>query len=320
MISAGHALETLAEITDVVFDKTGTLTEGKLVVQRMLLHSGIDEAQAVAVAQALERQSEHPIARAILNLPVSEGVNIRSEQRINRVGHGVSARLSVGGQESVWAIGRPEFVAEIAGELPAVWQQAVHEGSVIALGNQQGFAALFVLQDQVKEGVADMLAKLRQAGLRLHLLSGDRQSAVSALAESLGLDAARAEATPEDKLAYVETLQRQGAKVLMVGDGINDAPVLAAAEVSMAVAGGADVAREGADVVLLNDSLSVVPMTLAQARRTHIIIRENLIWSTVYNLIAVPLAAAGFVNPWVAVVGMSLSSLLVVANALRLRK
>ena len=134
------------------------------------------------------------------------------------------------------------------------------------------------------------------------------------------MDAARAEATPEDKLAYVETLQRQGAKVLMIGDGINDAPVLAAAEVSMAVAGGADVAREGADVVLLNDSLAVVPMAVAQARRTHTIIRENLIWSTVYNLIAVPLAAAGFVNPWVAVLGMSLSSLLVLANALRLRK
>lgn len=320
LISAGHALETLAEITDVVFDKTGTLTEGKLAVQRMLLHGGITEAQAVAVAQVLERQSEHPIARAILNLPsVSDG-NITSEQRINRVGHGVSARLSIGGQEMLWAIGRPEFVAEIAGELPDAWRDAVGEGSVIALGNQQGFAALFVLQDQVKEGVAEMLAQLRTAGLRLHVLSGDRQAAVSALVQSLGLDAARAEATPEDKLAYVETLQRQGAKVLMIGDGINDAPVLAAAEVSMAVAGGADVAREGADVVLLNDSLAVVPMAVAQARRTHTIIRENLIWSTVYNLIAVPLAAAGFVNPWVAVLGMSLSSLLVLANALRLRK
>ena len=125
---------------------------------------------------------------------------------------------------------------------------------------------------------------------------------------------------PEDKLAYVETLQRQGKKVLMVGDGINDAPVLAAADVSVAVAGGADVARAGADIVLLNDDMAVIPQAVNQAKRTAAIIRQNLIWAAAYNLIAVPLAAAGFVTPWLAALGMSGSSLLVLANALRLRK
>ena len=125
---------------------------------------------------------------------------------------------------------------------------------------------------------------------------------------------------PEDKLAYVETLQRQGKKVLMVGDGINDAPVLAAADVSVAVAGGADVARAGADIVLLNDDMAVIPQAVNQAKRTATIIRQNLIWAAAYNLIAVPLAAAGFVTPWLAALGMSGSSLLVLANALRLRK
>ena len=129
-----------------------------------------------------------------------------------------------------------------------------------------------------------------------------------------------AEAVPEDKLAYVETLQRQGKKVLMVGDGINDAPVLAAADVSVAVAGGADVARAGADIVLLNDDMAVIPQAVNQAKRTAAIIRQNLIWAAAYNLIAVPLAAAGFVTPWLAALGMSGSSLLVLANALRLRK
>lgn len=165
-----------------------------------------------------------------------------------------------------------------------------------------------------------MVAELKQQGLTLHLLSGDRQAAVQSLAQNLRLDAFRAEAVPEDKLAYVETLQRQGKKVLMVGDGINDAPVLAAADVSVAVAGGADVARAGADIVLLNDDMAVIPQAVNQAKRTAAIIRQNLIWAAAYNLIAVPLAAAGFVTPWLAALGMSGSSLLVLANALRLRK
>ena len=165
-----------------------------------------------------------------------------------------------------------------------------------------------------------MVAELKQQGLTLHLLSGDRQAAVQSLAQNLHLDAFRAEAVPEDKLAYVETLQRQGKKVLMVGDGINDAPVLAAADVSVAVAGGADVARAGADIVLLNDDMAVIPQAVNQAKRTATIIRQNLIWAAAYNLIAVPLAAAGFVTPWLAALGMSGSSLLVLANALRLRK
>ncbi len=322
LVSAAHALETLAVATDVVFDKTGTLTEGRLAVRQVVAGEGFSEAEVVQIAQWLEQQSEHPIARAIVQLPVSDGLklDITAEQRINRVGHGVSARLTVNGKTQVWAIGRPEFVGETAGGLPEKLAAAAQEGSVIALGNQHGFAAVFVLQDQVKDGVPEMLAQLRKQGLVLHVLSGDRRSAVEGLARTLGLDTFSAEATPEDKLAYVETLQRQGRKVLMVGDGINDAPVLAVSDVSMAVAGGADVARDGADVVLLNEQLDVVPSAIRQARRTRVIIRENLGWATLYNAVAVPLAVAGYVTPAVAAVGMSCSSLLVLFNALRLRK
>ena len=320
LVSGTQALEALAQASDVVFDKTGTLTEGKLVVHNIIMLGNISQDDAICLAQVLEQQSEHPIARAILALEHTAAAHITSEQRINRVGHGVSALLTFNGQQHIWAIGRPEFVQEIAGELPVAFSEIEHNGTLITLGNQHGFVAAFLLQDQTKAHIPNVLAQLKQQGLNVHILSGDRQAAVQALAHTLGIEHSRAEATPEDKLAYVETLQRQGKKVLMIGDGINDAPVLAASNVSIAVASGADVARDGADIVLLNDEMMVIPTTLWQARRTAQIIRQNLIWASVYNMLAVPLAAAGFVNPWVAALGMSGSSLLVLLNALRLWK
>ena len=320
LVSGSQALEALALVTDVVFDKTGTLTEGKLTVQNIMLLSTFSQDDAIYLAQVLEQQSEHPIARAIFNLNTTSTLNISSEQRINRVGHGVRAQLFIHGENQQWAIGRPEFVQEIAGALPMELQHIQHHGTVITLGNQQGFIAAFLLQDQIKAHIPTVLSQLKKQDLNLHILSGDCQIAVQTLAQTLEIPHFYAEATPEDKLAYVETLQRQGKKVLMIGDGINDAPVLAVSDVSIVVASGADVARDGADIVLLNDEMAVIPATLNQAYRTTRIIRQNLIWASVYNLIAVPLAVAGFVNPWVAALGMSSSSLLVLLNALRLRR
>ena len=322
LIGRGHSLETLSEIDTVVLDKTGTLTEGRLQVEAVLLAEGTTRTTAVAAAQALERQSEHPVAQALLALPDAAAAGapaVTSEQILNRVGHGIAAMLTLNDVRDEWRIGRLSYVAEIAGTLPDTLHSE-HPGTAVYLGNRHGFAAVFLLQDQIKAGVADMVAALHRQGLRLHLLSGDRPAAVQHVADTLKLDACRAEATPEDKLAYVQDLQEQGHKVLMVGDGINDAPVLAQADVSAAVAEGADVAREGADVLLLNRDMRILPQLTAAARRTRRIIRENLGWATLYNLIAVPLAAFGFVTPFVAALGMSLSSLLVSANALRLLK
>ena len=319
LIGRGHVLETLPAVTHVVFDKTGTLTKGQLGVVDIVLFGNIEKNTAIAVAQALESQSEHPIARALLALAVeTPAADMQVHGHINRVGHGVSAQVTLAGQKNIWSIGRPEFVAETAGAIPAELAAVQHDGGLIALGNAQGFQAAFLLRDTIKDNVPAMLVQLKQQGLKLHVLSGDREAAVRALASQLELDAYRAEATPEDKLAYVENLQRQNIRVLMVGDGINDAPVLAKADVSVAVEGGADVAREGSDVVLLNDDMAVLPTIVAHARKTRHIIRENLLWSMLYNLIAVPLAAAGMVTPWIAALGMSLSSLLVLGNALRL--
>ncbi|MDK4609038.1 heavy metal translocating P-type ATPase [Kingella kingae] len=343
LVARGHALETLAQVSDAVFDKTGTLTEGKLSVTQFHNFSGsLHDTDLIAIAKLLEQHSEHPIARAILNLSltlpplVREGWgggshsatqmdestenHIHIAQKLNKIGHGVSAQITLHNHTQIWAIGKPDFVAEISGSLPEKLSELAQQGSVIVLGNQHGFQAAFLLRDTVKADAADVLAALRSQSIAVHILSGDNAAAVNQLADDLAIERRQAAAMPEDKLRYVQQLQAQGKRVLMLGDGINDAPVLAAADVSVAVAGSADVARDGADIVLLNDDLGALPLMLRQAAKTQAIIRQNLIWATVYNVIVVPLAIVGWVSPWKAAIGMSASSLLVVWNALRLRE
>lgn len=318
LIAQGHALETLAQVEDVVWDKTGTLTEGRLSVSGIITAEGVPHHRAVAVAQALESQSEHPLAQALCRLEAPPDVRVAARQHHNRPGYGIRAQVCVDGHTHTWAIGRADFVAAVAGTLPVLPEVEHHRGSVVYLGNEVGFQAAFLLQDDIRSGLAALMADLRRQGLRCHVLSGDAHNAVAHVAAALHMDVFRAQATPEDKLVYVQALQQQGRRVLMVGDGINDAPVLAQANVSVAVGSGADVARDGADVVLLNEDMAVVGQLLQQARRTRRIIRQNLLWAMAYNAVAVPLAAVGMVTPWGAALGMSLSSLLVLANALRL--
>ncbi|MGF6146924.1 Copper-exporting P-type ATPase A [Kingella potus] len=321
LVAGGSALETLAAATDAVFDKTGTLTAGRLKIEQTILTGSLNEDQALRIAQVLEEQSEHPAARAFAAAgSFSDGSGITVHSRSNRTGGGVGASLTVGGQSGEWRLGKPAFVAETAGEIPPQAAQYNGGGTIAALGSGSGFQALFVLSDETKSGTAQMIAELKRGGLAPHILSGDRQSTVAALAAELGTDSFRAEASPEDKPAYIQALQAQGRTVMMAGDGINDAPALAAADVSVAVAGGADIARSGADIILLEDDPAAIPAAVRQARRTAAVIRQNLWWAAAYNLAAVPLAAAGFVTPWLAALGMSCSSLLVMANALRLRK
>ncbi|WP_118817640.1 heavy metal translocating P-type ATPase [Neisseria lactamica] len=321
LIGGKQAIETLAQTTDIIFDKTGTLTRGNPAVSGISLLGGTDKAFALAVAQALEQHSEHPLARAILNCRVSGGSvpDIAVKQRLNRIGEGVGAQLTVNGETQVWALGRADYVAEIAGKPPQDGQ-ASESGSAVFLGSQSGFAAVFYLTDPLKDSAAEAVRQLAGKNLTLHILSGDRETAVAETARALGIAHYRAQAMPEDKLEYVKALQKEGKKVLMIGDGINDAPVLAQADVSAAAAGGTDIARDGADIVLLNEDLRTVAHLLNQARRTRHIIRQNLIWAGAYNIIAVPLAVLGYVQPWIAALGMSFSSLAVLGNALRLHK
>ncbi|GGX89086.1 copper-translocating P-type ATPase [Vogesella alkaliphila] len=311
LTARGHALETLSKISDVVFDKTGTLTHGRMQLLHTRTFGTLDEGAALALAAAMESGSEHPIARALLAanaapLPALGDV-------VNTPGQGISARL----QDTVWRLGRPEFVSSRAPATPDNWPAAA---TCIALGHDDEIVALFAIGDQPRAEAAAVVQQLQRRGLTLHLLSGDAAPAVEHLAANLDLDHARAAATPEDKLAYVSRLQQQGRRVLMIGDGVNDAPVLARADVSLAMGGGTDVARASGDLILIHDELGRLPATLALAQRTMHIIRQNLWWAALYNLLALPLAIAGWVTPWLASLGMALSSLLVVGNALRLIK
>jgi len=312
LVSRSHALEALAQVTDVVFDKTGTLTHGQMSMREVLPLGQLNEQQVMTIAAALEQQSEHPIARAFL-APISQKLPSVT-QLVNTAGQGLTALID----GVAWRIGRVNYVAQGAGTIPEALAAWTPGATIVALGNEQGFQAAFALDDVVKDSALVTVSHLQQQGLKVHVLSGDHLGSVQKLADSFRFDAYTAEATPEDKLAYVSALQQQGKTVLMVGDGINDAPVLAKANVSIAMGSGADVAQEGGDMVLVNDDLTLVAGAQKLAKKTRMIIRENLLWAMMYNLVAMPMAIIGMVTPWIAALGMASSSLLVLCNALRL--
>ena len=312
LISRGHSLETLAHVTDVVFDKTGTLTTGQFAVTQVQLLGAYSSEQAWAYAAALERFSEHPLAQALVAADSSTfemtPVNVQ-----NTPGQGVQAQMD--GLQ--WAIGRPVWVADLFGLNLSENLQAA-SGSWIALGNEQQLVAYFCLQDTLKPDARPLIQRLQDMGINVHVLSGDGEGAVRSVAQALNIAQQQAEATPESKLTYVKNLQQQGKTVLMVGDGINDAPVLVQADVSIAVDGGADVAQAGSDLVMVQANMDLVALALQQGKKTRRIIQENLLWAAVYNVVAVPIAMMGFANPWIAALGMAISSLLVTFNAMRL--
>ena len=313
LISRGHSLETLAHVTDVVFDKTGTLTTGQFAVTQVQLLGAYSSEQAWAYAAALERFSEHPLAQALVASNPSQ-FEMATMNVQNTPGQGVQAQIN----GMCWAIGRPVWVAELFGLKLSEDLQAASSGSWIALGNEQQMVAYFCLEDTLKPDTRPLIQRLQGMGMNVHLLSGDGEGAVSSVAQALNITQQQAEATPESKLAYVKNLQQQGKTVLMVGDGINDAPVLVQADVSIAVEGGADVAQAGSDLVMVQANMDLVALALQQGKKTRRIIQENLLWAAVYNAVAVPIAMMGFANPWIAALGMAISSLLVTFNAMRL--
>lgn len=311
LVTRGHAMETLALVSDVVFDKTGTLTHGKLKLVDVLPLAMAAEP-AHRLASALEAASEHPIAHALREGRADTGLD--AKDFANHPGGGVEATV-----EGVrYRLGKAGFVAHgCAQAIPAAAAAWHDTHTVIWLASESAWLAGFALGDGIKPEAAALAALLRQRGLRLHLLSGDGEGAVRAVAQTLKIDQVYAGALPADKLAYVQALQAQGRHVLMVGDGVNDAPVLAAAAVSVAVGGGAESAQAAGDLVLVG-GLGALDDGLALAHKTRAVIRQNLWWALGYNLVALPLALAGWVTPWLASLGMAMSSLLVVLNAIRL--
>jgi len=314
LTTRGHALETLARVTDVVFDKTGTLTQGRLVLEHINLVADRNEADCLAVARALEAHSEHPLAAAILahGDGAAESLVVADEVQVVP---GEGLRGHYAGQDYV--IGKPEYVSRLL-DLPM--PPGVQEHTSVVLADTRRVLAVFLFRDALRPGVAGVVAALKQRGCRVHLLSGDREAVVEATAREIGIDNARGGLSPDAKLEQLHAMQAAGAVVAMVGDGVNDAPVLAGAQVSLAMGGGTRIAQASADMILLSEDLGQLVNAIETARSTRRIIRENLAWAVVYNLIALPLAAAGWVAPWMAAIGMSASSLLVVLNALRLTR
>ena len=314
LVTRGHAIEALAQADHFVFDKTGTLTTGVLRVEDVACVPGLGRDQALALAAALELHSEHVIGRAIV-AAAGEGVLAASDVEIC-AGQGLAG--SIAGESH--ALGRYEHVARwAASALPASLMLS-EARSIVYLARRGQWLAAFALGDSLRADAGTLLAGLRDAGCGVSIFSGDSATAVRAVAEVLHVADARADLTPEEKHAGLHGLQSRKAVVAMVGDGINDAPVLAQAHVSIAMAGGTELARNQADILLLNDALDRLLLGRRLARKTLVVIRENLIWALSYNLLAIPAAMAGWVTPWIAGVGMGLSSLLVVLNALRIAR
>jgi len=317
LVTRGHAIEALARADHFVFDKTGTLTYGEMRVEQVRLLGAIAEARARQLAAGLEQGSEHAIAAALrlgggnAPLPAFAGLTATTGQGVAGVLDGTPYR-----------IGRPAFVAELVGTpVPDVLLDDERSGrTVIALASSAGWLAGFALSDGLREDCPAAFESLRGKGIELSIFSGDTPSTVEALAGRLGVQHALGGMTPEGKHAALIALQKGDAVIAMVGDGVNDAPVLAQAQVSVAMGGGTDLARNQADIVLLSGRLGSLAEGVTLSRRALTIIRQNLWWSFAYNFTAVPLAMSGFVTPWMAGIGMSASSLLVVLNALRLQR
>jgi P-type Cu2+ transporter len=312
LVARGHVIETLPQITRVIFDKTGTLTQGRLSVTDVVPLGQHPREEILAIAAALEADSNHPIAQAF----AAWRHNLNAVDIKQTISAGVQGTIA----GEVYRIGTPEFASHIIASGIKDFSLPDQSTLWLFMANTQGAVAWFGLQDELRSDSQQAIQQLKAMGIAVELLSGDQSGAVAHLAGELNIAEFTAGAKPDDKLAQLNIAQLRGDKVLMVGDGINDVPVLAGADVSVAMASASDLAQTRADTVLLNNQLTLLPKAIEISRRTHNIIKQNLMFSLTYNLLALPLAAMGHIPPWAAAIGMTMSSLIVVLNALRLSK
>ncbi len=308
LVTGENALEQMNHCKEILFDKTGTLTRGDIRCAEIKVASGT-ASQAMQIAAALEQHSNHPVAQAFADIDVdavATGIEVTP-------GRGVSGRVG----DVSYAVGSRDFVAESCATIGAAPDAASHW---IVLANHEVVLAWFRLEDRLRDEAKAVMDLLRSQGYRLTLLSGDRSAQVEQVAKELSMDDFRGACSPDDKLTYIQSRQQCGARVAMVGDGLNDAPVLAAADCSFAVNDATDLAKSRADAILLKPDLSLISTALDTSRRTRRIMFQNIGWALGYNSLALPLAAVGLVPPWAAAIGMSLSSLIVVGNSLRLNR
>lgn len=303
LLRKGHVFETLCKVNHLIIDKTGTLTEGDIRISQTETHAGLDKDTCLQIAASLEQHANHPIAKAF---KAFESEYIKVESVNNVIGSGITGEWD--GHKV--AIGSSEFI---------LGQEQNDQNNGIYLSLDDKHIATFVYEDPIRKESIEFIQKFKEAGIKTTLLTGDSLVNAKPVAEEIGITDIVANAKPEDKLAYLNSRDDKDI-TMMVGDGINDAPILAGAHLSVAMGGGTDVAKASADMVLLGDKLDRLLQSRKLALKTRKIIRENLAWSLGYNLLILPLAVAGLVAPYIAVVGMSASSIIVVSNSLRLLK
>jgi heavy metal translocating P-type ATPase len=341
LIRAPEYLERMFGIDTVVFDKTGTLTEGKLQVMDIVTAdipecTSIDSAALLGIAASLESLSEHHLARAIVEEFKSQGGEAFSvSDFVNHPGEGIEGIISSEAlrsssraeNESVAAVhihlGTAAALAARGLQMPVTLGKVGHRASLescVYLGWDGWIRGAICLQDQLRSNAHALVAECKRQGLQIHLVSGDREESTSEAAHALHIEHWAAEELPAQKVEYIETLQRQGRKVAMVGDGQNDAPALARADIGIAHQIGTDLSKEAADVHILGGDLTLIPWSLGLAKKTLRHIKQNLFWAFIYNMVAIALAAMGFLKPVMAAAAMLLSSLIVVGNSLRLEK
>ena len=314
LIVRGHVMESLTKVTDIVLDKTGTLTMGEPELKEIeLIRSDVDRRTALSIAAGLEEGQSHPLAMAFLRAANQE----RFTPKL--LGTLVSNQLGCGIRAGGFVLGSLAWMRSL-GHINSAMHQHSGEYGTVFLADEQGLIARFVFLDTPRAGVHELLVMAKHRGITVHMVSGDDAATVSWWANHFGITQFHSSVSPEGKYALIEALQAEGRTCLAIGDGINDAPLLAKANVSVAVGSGAPLASAGADAILTASSLAPLAKALVMADRTKAVIQQSLLWAFIYNIVAIPVAMMGWVNPWVAGIGMSLSSLAVTLNAWRLRK
>ncbi len=322
VIKGPEVLEQTRQVTTVVLDKTGTLTEGKMSVSAVVPADGVEEAHLLRLAAGAEEASEHPVARAIASLARERlGALPEAGSFTARAGLGVEAVVEGHGV----VVGRPRLLGEWSLRLtPRLEEEAARleqtGSTVVAVAADGALLGLVAVADRLKGSSRQAVAELRRLGLRPVLMTGDNEATAAAVASAVGIDSVLAGVMPEGKADEVARLQAAGEVVAMVGDGVNDAPALARADLGVAMGSGTDVAIEASDITLVNGDLRSVADAIRLSRRTLATIKGNLFWAFGYNVAAIPLAIAGVINPIVAAAAMAFSSVFVVTNSLRLRR
>jgi P-type Cu2+ transporter len=319
LITAGHVLETLTRVNKVILDKTGTLTKGQFELVRVDIFPGVTqtEDELLAIAAALEVGSNHPLAKAFqITSYQAKADSIRqlSAQGVEGIVNGILYRLGKASYVTQQDVSPPISSIHVTST------QTIAAKTWLLLASEKQPLAWIGLTDKTRPEAVALIQQLKKDNRAPVLISGDVEQSVTQLAQELGITHSIANASPADKLKQLTQYQQQGDSVIMLGDGINDVPVLAAADVSVAMASGSDLAKMSADVLLLSDNLSTINDAFLAAKKTKKIIQQNIYFSLVYNLVALPSAAAGLVPPWLAAIGMTTSSLIVVLNSLRLNK